>query len=70
MGEDGEDREGGDADMNGHDGPDRGPIPGPAPTFQEEINEAVDYERTLFYRGLMAAGLVVVIVVVRAFFFT
>ncbi len=56
--------------MNGHDGPDRGPIPGPAPTFQEEINEAVDYERTLFYRGLMAAGLVVVIVVVRAFFFT
>jgi hypothetical protein len=69
MGEDGEDGESGDADMNGHDGPAPGPDPERAPTFQEEIANAVDYERTLFYRGLIAAGLVVVVVVIRALFF-
>jgi hypothetical protein len=69
MGEDGEDGEGGDADMNGQDGQEPGTVPERAPTFDEEIAEAVDYERTLFYRGLIAAGLVVVVVVIRSLFF-
>jgi hypothetical protein len=71
MGEDGEDGEGGDADMNGHDGREPGPVlEGDAPTFHQEIVEAVDYERSLSYRELIAAGLVVVVVVIRALFFT
>jgi hypothetical protein len=70
MGEDGKDGEGSDADMNGPDRLDPGSIPpAAASTFHEEIDEAVSYERTLFYRGLIAAGLVIVVVVVRSLFF-
>jgi hypothetical protein len=69
MGEDGEDGEGSDADMIGSDRLDPGSRPPVVSAFHEEIDEAVSYERTLFYRGLIAVGLVVVVVVVRTLFF-
>jgi hypothetical protein len=55
MGQDGEDGQDGDTDVTD-------------PSFQHEIDEAVDYERKLFHRGLLAAGLVVAVVVIRALF--
>jgi hypothetical protein len=69
MGEDGEDGKGSDADMSGPDRLDPGPTNPVAPAFCEEIDEAVSYERTLLHRGLIAACLVVVVVVVRTLFF-
>jgi hypothetical protein len=55
MGQDGKDGQDGDADVTD-------------PSFQDEIDEAVGYERKLFYRGLLAVGLVVAVVVIRALF--
>jgi hypothetical protein len=39
------------------------------PSFDEEIGEALAFERTLLYRGLAAVALVAVVVVVRGLFF-
>jgi hypothetical protein len=63
MGQDGEDREGGDpwlAVARGH---------GKLRSFRREIRTAVRYERRLFFKALLALALVAVIVVIRTLYF-
>ena len=76
MGQDGEDGDDGDADVTGANGREPGPgdpVGSPSsssdPSFEKEIDEALDFERKLFYRGLLAAALVVAVVIVRTLFF-
>ena len=58
MGQDGEDRQGGDARVTG-----------PDPGFDDEIRSALRYERGLAVKALVAIALVAVILVLRQFVF-
>jgi hypothetical protein len=63
MGQDGEDRESGDADLT---------ITRPAEpsrAFQREIRAALRYERGLFVKALFALAVVAVIVTIRTLYF-
>jgi hypothetical protein len=53
-------------------GPDGAPLPGAppsAPSFQDEIDAAVSYEKHLFVKTLVAIALVAVILALRVYFF-
>lgn len=63
MGQDGEDGEGGDVGVSdaAEDGRRR--------PFDEEIREAVAYEKGLFVKALLVLALVALVVVLRSLFF-
>lgn len=77
MGQDGEDRKGGGADVtsNGQQPQPSGERPAypgappSAPSFDAEIEHAVEYERGLAVKALLSIALVVLVLVLRVAFF-
>lgn len=63
MGQDGEDREGGDPGLTSTNGP-----PGELRSFRREIRAAERYERGLLVKALLALALVALIVVIRTLY--
>lgn len=63
MGQDGEDRQSGDADLTSTRAREQ------PPDFQREIREAIRYERGLFVKALFALAVVAVIVTIRTLYF-
>ena len=77
MGQDGEDRKGGGADVtsNGQQpqpSAERAAYPGAppsAPSFDDEIEDAVEYERGLAVKALLSIALVALVLALRVAFF-
>ena len=77
MGQDGEDRKGGGADVTSNSqqpqpSGERAAYPGAppsAPSFEDEIQDAVEYERGLAVKALLALCLVALVLVIRVAFF-
>ena len=77
MGQDGEDRKGGGADVTGNGqqpqpSGERAAYPGAppsAPSFDDEIEHAVEYERGLALKALLSIALVALVLALRVAFF-
>jgi hypothetical protein len=77
MGQDGEDRKGGGADVTSNSqqpqpSGERAAYPGAppsAPSFDDEIEHAVEYERGLALKALLSIALVALVLALRVAFF-
>ena len=77
MGQDGEDRKGGGADVTSNGQQPQPPgerpaypgAPPSAPSFDDEIEHAVEYERGLALKALLSIALVALVLALRVAFF-